>query len=102
MCSRITSNPRSFCASALKNAGKKPGEILAGGFDAAPGTLTGLQTGYIVASIDQQQYLQGYFSVYVLYLTNKYGFAPQIDTGGYLITKDNIDLIKQLSPLNIR
>jgi simple sugar transport system substrate-binding protein len=88
--------------SALKNAGKKPGEILAGGFDAAPGTLTGLQTGYMVASIDQQQYLQGYFSVYVLYLMKKYGFAPQIDTGGYLITKENIDLIKQLSPLNIR
>jgi len=88
--------------SALKNAKKRPGQILAGGFDAAPGTLTGLETGYMVASIDQQQYLQGYFSVYVLYLMKKYGFAPQIDTGGYLITKDNIDLIKTLSPKNIR
>lgn len=88
--------------SALKNAKKRPGQILAGGFDAAPGTLTGLETGYMVASIDQQQYLQGYFSVYVLYLMDKYGFAPQIDTGGYLITKDNIDLIKTLSPKNIR
>jgi len=88
--------------SALKNAGKKPGEILAGGFDAAPGTLTGLETGYMVASIDQQQYLQGYFSVYVLYLMKKYGFAPNIDTGGFLITKQNIDLIKRLSPMNIR
>ena len=88
--------------SALKNAKKKPGQILAGGFDATPGTLTGLDTDYMVASIDQQQYLQGYFSVYVLYLMDKYGFAPQIDTGGYLITKDNIDLIKTLSPKNIR
>jgi len=88
--------------SALKNAGKKPGEILAGGFDAAPGTLTGLETNYMVASIDQQQYLQGYFSVYVLYLMKKYGFAPNIDTGGFLITKQNIDLIKRLSPMNIR
>jgi simple sugar transport system substrate-binding protein len=75
---------------------------MAGGFDAAPGTLTGLKTGYMVASIDQQQYLQGYFSVYVLYLMKKYGFAPQIDTGGFLITKDNISLIEKLSPLNIR
>jgi hypothetical protein len=32
----------------------------------------------------------------------KYGFAPQIDTGGYLITKDNIALIEKLSPQNIR
>jgi simple sugar transport system substrate-binding protein len=88
--------------SGMKNAGKKPGDIPGGGFDAAPGTLTGLETGYMVASIDQQQYLQGYFSVYVLYLMKKYGFAPQIDTGGFLITKANIDLIKKLSPLNIR
>lgn len=88
--------------SGMKNAGKNAGDVLGGGFDAAPGTLTGLETGYMVASIDQQQYLQGYFSVYVLYLMKKYGFAPQIDTGGYLITKDNIALIKKLSPLNIR
>jgi simple sugar transport system substrate-binding protein len=88
--------------SALKNAKKRPGQVLAGGFDATPGTLTGLETNYMVASIDQQQYLQGYFSVYVLYLMKKYGFAPQIDTGGYLITKDNIELIKSLSPKNIR
>lgn len=88
--------------SALKNARKKPGQVLAGGFDAAPGTLTGLETNYMVASIDQQQYLQGYFSVYVLYLMKKYGLAPQIDTGGYLITKDNIELIKKLSPKHIR
>lgn len=88
--------------SAMRNAGKRPGDILAGGFDAAPGTLTGLKTGYMLASIDQQQYLQGYFSVYVLYLMKKYGFAPQIDTGGYLITKDNISLIERLSPQNIR
>jgi hypothetical protein len=40
--------------------------------------------------------------VYVLYLMKKYGFAPEIDTGGFLITKKNIDLIKKLSPLNIR
>jgi simple sugar transport system substrate-binding protein len=31
--------------SGMKNAGKRAGDILAGGFDAAPGTLTGLKTG---------------------------------------------------------
>jgi len=56
----------------------------------------------MVASIDQQQYLQGYFSVYVLYLYKKYGFLPQIDTGGYLITKDNIALIESLSSKHVR
>ncbi len=88
--------------SGLKNAKKSPGQIPGGGFDATPGTLTGLKTGYMVASIDQQQYLQGYFSVYVLYLYKKYGFLPQIDTGGYLITKDNIALIESLSSKHVR
>jgi simple sugar transport system substrate-binding protein len=86
----------------LKAAGKKPGEVIAGGFDCAPGTLTGLDEGYVEATIDQQQYLQGYYAVYTLYLMKKYGFAPQIDTGGYLVDKDTIGLIKELSPKMIR
>jgi hypothetical protein len=36
-------------------------------------------------------------AVYVLYLHNKYGLMPNIDTGGYLITKDNLGLIEELS-----
>jgi len=86
----------------LKAAGKKPGEVIAGGFDCAPGTLTGLDEGYVEATIDQQQYLQGYFAVYTLYIMKKYGFTPQIDTGGYLVDKDAIGLIKELSPKMIR
>jgi len=86
----------------LKNAGKKPGEVIAGGFDCAPGTLTGLQEGYVEATIDQQQYLQGYYAVYMLYLMKKYGFAPNIDTGGYLVDKDTIGIIEELSPKMIR
>lgn len=81
----------------LKNAGKNPGDVWAGGFDAAPGTVEGLKTDYLTASIDQQQYLQGYFAVSVLVLNNKYGLTPNIDTGGYLITKDNLGLIEELS-----
>lgn len=89
--------------SSLKAAGKEPGEIIAGGFDTAPGTIEGLEEGYITATIDQQQYLQGYFAVYVLYLYNRYGLMPIIDTGGYLIDDPGkIDLIKELSPLHIR
>jgi simple sugar transport system substrate-binding protein len=81
----------------LKNAGKAAGEIIAGGFDAAPGTVEGLNSDFVLASIDQQQYLQGYFAVAVLVLYNLYGLTPNIDTGGYLITKDNLGLIQKLS-----
>ncbi|MCD6155624.1 MAG: substrate-binding domain-containing protein [Candidatus Atribacteria bacterium] len=87
----------------LKAAGFEPGEIIAGGFDTTPDTLNGIREGYITATIDQQQYLQGYFGVYVLYLYNKYGFTPNIDTGGYLVdSPEKISLIEKLSPLHIR
>jgi len=86
----------------LKSAGYEPGEIIGGGFDCAPGTLNGLKEGYMEATIDQQQYLQGYYAIYVLYLMKKYGFAPNIDTGGYLVDKDTIGWIEKLSPLHVR
>jgi simple sugar transport system substrate-binding protein len=87
----------------LKAAGRNPGEVIAGGFDTTPDTLNGIREGYITATIDQQQYLQGYFAVYVLYLYNKYGFTPNIDTGGYLVdSPDKIALIEKLSPLHVR
>ncbi|MBA7472395.1 hypothetical protein ES707_07719 [subsurface metagenome] len=84
--------------SSLKAAGLEPGEVIAGGFDCAPGTVEGLKEGYITATIDQQQYLQGYFAVYTLYLYNKYGLTPNIDTGGYLIdTPEILGIIEELS-----
>lgn len=87
----------------LKAAGKEPGEVIAGGFDTTAATLNGLREGYITATIDQQQYLQGYYAVYVLYLYNKYGFTPNIDTGGYLVDSiEKIDLIEKLSPMHVR
>lgn len=87
----------------LKAAGRNPGEVIAGGFDTTPDTLNGIREGYITATIDQQQYLQGYFAVYVLYLYNKGGFTPNIDTGGYLVdSPDKIALIEKLSPLHVR
>jgi len=83
---------------ALKQAGKEPGEIIAGGFDMTPGTLVGLKEGYITAAIDSQQYLAGFYGVFVLYYYKKYGFLPTIKTGGFLI--DNPEKIKQIEELS--
>jgi len=84
--------------SSLKAAGLEPGEVIAGGFDLAPGTIEGLKGGYITATIDQQQYLQGYFAIHALYLYNMYGLTPNIDTGGYLIdTIEKLDVAEDLS-----
>lgn len=89
-------------ATALKNAGKKPGEVIAGGFDCCPGTLEGLKSGYVEATIDQQQYLQGYFAIVCGYLYAWAGFMPNIDTGGYLVDKNTIGIIEKFSPLHVR
>ncbi len=44
----------------LQAAGKKPGEIICGGIDLSPATVSAIQGGWISASFDQVLYLQGY------------------------------------------
>jgi len=87
---------------AAKAAEVKPEEVFFGGFDLTPGTVDGIVDGYIQASIDQQQYLQGYFAVYLLYLMKKYEFVSDIDTGKALIDKTNVGIFEELSPKQIR
>ena len=85
-------------AASLKGAGKKPGEVIAGGFDMAPGTLDGIANGYVTASIDQQPYLAGFQAVMSLFLYKKYGLIPEINTGRFLVDSvEKVDLIKKLS-----
>ncbi|MCM8792778.1 MAG: substrate-binding domain-containing protein [Candidatus Omnitrophica bacterium] len=89
-------------ASSAKAAGIKPGEVFFGGFDVTPATIDGIEAGYILATITQQPYLQGYYAVYQLYIMKKYGFAgSDIDTGKGLVDKTNVELFKKLAPLNI-
>jgi len=82
----------------LKAVGKQPGEVIAGGFDMTPGTLVGLKEGFITAAIDSQQYLAGFYGVFVLYYYNLYGFLPTIKTGGFLI--DSSEKIAQIEGLS--
>ena len=56
----------------LKKAGKKPGEIVVGGIDLAPGTIGALKSGYVSATLDQLLYLQGYMPVLQCVMTAKY------------------------------
>ncbi|HMG52044.1 MAG TPA: substrate-binding domain-containing protein, partial [Kofleriaceae bacterium] len=53
-------NVTAFIAKALKDAGKKPGEITVGGIDLSPATIDGLKKGYVTVTLDQQLYLQGF------------------------------------------
>jgi simple sugar transport system substrate-binding protein len=89
-------------ASSAKAAGLKPGEVFFGGFDVTPAAIDGIEGGYILATISQQPYLQGYYAVHQLYIMRKYGFAgTDMDTGKGLVDKSNVKLYKELAPEQI-
>ncbi|OYV38423.1 MAG: sugar ABC transporter substrate-binding protein [Rhodospirillales bacterium 20-64-7] len=92
-----------FIPQALKEAGKKPGQILVGGIDLAPSTISGLQSKYITATLDQQLYLQGFLPVTQCVLSAKYHFAGMdINTGAGVETPQSITALIPLIKRGIR
>ena len=73
---------------ALKEAGVK---VPVGGFDVSTEVLNGIKSGDIAATVDQQPYSQGYFSIALLALKIKYGLYPSdMKTGGLgLVDRSN-------------
>ncbi|SHG31963.1 simple sugar transport system substrate-binding protein [Kaistia soli DSM 19436] len=87
----------------LKQAGKKPGEVVTSGFDISSGAIQGVRDGYITVVLDQQPYLQGFMPVVAAVLQKKYGLAGlQLNTGGGYLTKDNVDALAALVKDGIR
>src|SRR5262245_49788212 len=87
----------------LKAAGKKPGEIKAGGFDTTSAALQGIKDGWIGFVNDQQEWLQGYLPILQICLTKKYGFSGlHVDTGAGFVTADNIGPLSDLAKSGIR
>ena len=87
----------------LEEAGKKPGEVVAGGIDLTPQTIDGLKSGYVSATLDQQLYLQGFLPVLQIVLTKQYGFAGlYINTGAGVVTPQTIDALVPLIDAGIR
>src|SRR5258708_2191027 len=75
----------------LKDAGKKPGDIVIGGIDLGPDVIQGIKDGYIVASFDQVLYLQGWDPVQQIWLTKTYKIPGlHQDTGVGLVTPANV------------
>jgi len=87
----------------LTEAGKEPGEVIAGGIDLTPATIDGLKSGYVVCTLDQQLYLQGFLPVMQIVLTAKYGFAGlYINTGAGVVTPETIEQLVPLIDAGIR
>ena len=66
--------------------------------DTSPAAFQAIKAGDVVAAIDQQPYLQGYFAVQWAHLYLNFGMLPGGDvlTGPVLVTKDNVDLVTDL------
>ncbi len=86
----------------IKREGLK-GKVFSGGFDLTPETLQAIKDGYCEFTIDQQPYLQGYYSVVQLYLYKKFGLHPcDINTGAAVIDRSNVDLVIDLAEKGYR
>lgn len=77
--------------------------VVVGGFDLLPNTGPAIQKGITKAVIDQQPYLQGYFTVMQLVMINYGKFAPfDIDTGRGIVDSSNVDEVLELVKKRIR
>lgn len=75
-------------------------------FDLSPDVLAALEADEMLFAIDQQQYLQGYLPVVMLYLyktnLNTVGGGLPVLTGPGFVTKDNAAAVKDLSAQGTR
>jgi ribose transport system substrate-binding protein len=78
-------------ATVLKEQGRA-GEVIIGGFDDLPETITGINDGSVQFCLVQKAYKMGWLSIERLIdLMDGKEVPPVIDTGLIIVTKDNVD-----------
>ncbi len=81
-------------------------DLTIGGFDLTPELISEIEAGNIAFTVDQQQYLQGYMPVLLLFLNvtnqNTLGGGLPILTGPGFVTPDNAAEVKALSEQGTR
>ncbi len=92
--------------SALRAAQDLGRELTIGGFDLTPELLGAIAAGDIAFTVDQQQYLQGYMPVLLLFLNvtnqNTLGGGLPILTGPGFVTPENAAQVLELSKAGTR
>jgi simple sugar transport system substrate-binding protein len=87
----------------LQAAGKKPGDVICGGIDLSPSTVSAIEGGWISASFDQVLYLQGYYPVMQIVWSKRYLIPGlHLNTGVGTVTPQNVSAIKPLIKQGIR
>lgn len=79
------------------------GKVVIGGSDLLPNTIEGLKRGDVKATLDQQLYLQTYYTVVQLAMANFGQFTPvNMNTSKGIITPDNVNDVLELVKAQIR
>ena len=95
----LTSQMENF----LKASNAEPEKIYAAGFSLSPATASAIQNGYVDLVSEMQPYMLGYFSVVQVIMSKRYGFSGfEIDTGGGMVDKNNIEMVAPLAKQGIR
>lgn len=98
----VGGTPHRNLPAALDAAGNTTAKVI--GFDTAPQIIQGLKDGVILATADQQGYIQGFQAVMQGVLHLDFGFSPaNINSGGLgLITTDNVENIEAADLQGVR
>ena len=73
------------------------------GFDLSDKTLQLIKDGHIRCTVDQQPYIQGFYTVVQLTYCLRYGIMPSdMDAGAAIIDKSNVDKVAELTKQNYR
>jgi len=76
---------------AVEGAGLKPGSIPVTGFDTGPDINEGIEKGYIIYSVEQELYNQGYLPSAIAWSRlERLNIPPVVNTGTAVVDKDNL------------
>ncbi|MDX2159705.1 MAG: substrate-binding domain-containing protein [bacterium] len=97
-------NPSSGLNLYLQEAGRAPREVYATSHDTSQEIYQLIQDGFLLQTIDQQPYLQGFQSIMWLYLNSQYEMQPggDIFTGPGVIDGSNVEAIIELTAAGVR
>jgi simple sugar transport system substrate-binding protein len=90
-------------AKVMKDAGKKPGSIVLGGYDISPAALQGLREGYLTVVVDQQFYESAFMAVTQAVLEKRFKLKNVVaNTATGVVTQSNVEDIAALVEAGVR
>jgi ABC-type sugar transport system substrate-binding protein/DNA-binding CsgD family transcriptional regulator len=87
----------------MRRHSRHPGELYVATRDTHPELLEMIRNGYLLQTIDQQLYVQGYQTIVSLYLYRQYGLRPSgyINTSS-VVDANNVDVVSRLMDAGYR